>query len=390
MAQLVGRIVSDDNEFKSTLGHLMRSGAMSMAVMADTVTRESAATDIIVVDIRGELNASMQLVEKLRGWAPASFIIAVANEADPNLILKAMRAGVSEFLVHPPTDDTFNEAIRHAITRRDQSQEAAAVARTMVFLGGKGGSGTTTVAVNSGVDVARMSGRPTMIVDLKAGLGEVALFLGVRPKYSLIDAIDNLSRLDRHVLQSLVVKHKSGLEILAGSDHFDRPGPSDAAAIGDLFRVLSRSYDYILVDAGNQVNPQSVAVLGSAELIFIVVTPDVPSIRNAQRLISRLRQLGAQKDRVRIVLNRAAEPFPIPPKQIETALGQKIHHMFLSDYKIVSTALNSGVPLAQSGKTELATQFDRFSRDLLAPPKEEVAAGAPKKVASLSRTGWVW
>ena len=107
-------------------------------------------------------------------------------------------------------------------------------------------------------------------------------------------------------------------------------------------------------------------------------------------MISRLRQLGAHKDRVRIVLNRAMEPFPIPPKQIETALGQKIHHMFLSDYKIVSTALNSGVPLAQSGKTELATQFDRFSRELLSPPKEEASSGTPKKVASLSRTGWLW
>jgi pilus assembly protein CpaE len=390
MAQLVGRIVSDDNEFKSTLGRLMRSGTTPMAIMADTVTRESAATDIIVVDVRGELHASMQLVEQLRGWSPASFIIAIANEADPNLILKAMRAGVSEFLVYPPTEDAFNEAIRHAITRRDQSNEAASVARLMVFLGGKGGSGTTTVAVNSAVDIARLSKSPTMIVDLKPGLGEVALFLGVRPKYSLVDAIDNLSRLDKHVLQSLVVKHKSGLDILAGSDHFDRPGPSDATAIGDVFRVLARHYDYILVDAGNLINPQSVAVLGNAELVFIVVTPDVPSIRNGQRLISRLRQLGAHKDRVRIVLNRAMEPFPIPPKQIETALGQKIHHMFLSDYKIVSTALNSGVPLAQSGKTELATQFDRFSRELLSPPKEEVSSGTPKKVASLSRTGWLW
>ena len=390
MAHLAGRIVSDDNDFRAQIGRLMRSGSIPIAVMAETLTRESAATDIIVVDIRGEMTAAMQMVEQLRAWAPASFIIAVANAADPNLILKAMRAGVSEFLVYPPTEDSFNEAIRHAVARREQSQEALAIARTMVFFGGKGGSGTTTIAVNSAVDVARLSKRPTIIIDLKAGLGEVALFLGVRPKYTLLDAIENLSRLDKHMLQSLVVKHKSGLEILSGSDQFDRPGPGDGSAISDVLKVLSRHYEYILVDGGNQINPQSVAVLGAAELVFLVVTPDVPSIRNAQRLISRLRQLGAPKERVRIVLNRAAEPFPIPPKQIETALGQKIHHMFLSDYKIVSTALNSGVPLAQSGKTELATQFDRFSRELLSPLKEEDAAGAPKKVAGGSRTGWVW
>ena len=390
MSHLAGRIVSDDNDFRAQLGRLMRTGAIPIAVMAEPLSRDTAATDILVVDIRGDLSTSMQLVEQLRGWAPNSFIISVGGAADPNVILKAMRAGVNEFLVYPPTEDNFNEAIRHAVQRREQSHEAAMVARTIVFFGGKGGSGTTTVAVNSAVDVARMSKQPTLIVDLKAGLGEVALFLGVRPKYTLTDAIDNLARLDKHVLQSLVVKHKSGLEILAGSDHFDRPGPADGSAITDVFRMLSRHYEHILVDAGNQINPQSVAVLGTAELVFLVVTPDVPSIRNAQRLMSRLRQLGVPKERIRIVLNRAAEPFPIPPKQIETALGQKIHHMFLSDYKIVSTALNSGVPIAQSGKTELASQFDRFSRDLLTPAKEEVEMTSTKKAAGGSRTGWVW
>ena len=142
-----------------------------------------------------------------------------------------MRAGVNEFLTWPPTDESFNDAIRRAAvapairtrTRRSPRPWYSSVA--------KGGAGTTTVAVNCGVDIARLGKRPTVIVDLKAGLGEVALFLGVRPKYSLLDAIDNLPRLDRHMLQSLVVKHKSGLEILAGSDQFDRPLPPTLARL---------------------------------------------------------------------------------------------------------------------------------------------------------------
>jgi hypothetical protein len=71
---------------------------------------------------------------------------------------------------------------------------------------------------------------------------------------------------------------------------------------------------------------------------------------------------------VRLLLNRAAEPFPIPPKQIEGALGHPIHHTFPSDYKTVSTALNSGVPLALSGDTDLASQFDSFTRGILGTP----------------------
>ena len=104
-----------------------------------------------------------------------------------------------------------------------------------------------------------------MIVDLKPGLGEVALFLGVRPRYSVLDAIDNLHRLDREFLRELVMKHKSGLEILAGSDQFDRPGAADGGAIEELFRLLARQYEYIVVDAGSQINSCTVAALYAAD-----------------------------------------------------------------------------------------------------------------------------
>src|SRR5258705_206196 len=178
-------------------------------------------------------------------------------------------------------------------------------------------------------------------------------------------AIDNLHRLDREFLKELVLKHKSGLEILAGSDQFDRPGAADGGAIEELFRLLARQYEYIIVDAGSQINSCTVAALYTADTIFLVANPDVPSIRNAQRLLDRVRQLGACGERVRILLNRAAEPYPIPPKQIEGALGHPIHHTFPSDYKTVSTALNSGVPLALTGNSDIASQFDHFTRQIL-------------------------
>ena len=135
-----------------------------------------------------------------------------------------MRAGANEFFVWPPAEDVFQGAIRRTAARRETTQGARATATTLVFFGAKGGAGTTTVAVNCGVELARLSKKSTVIVDLKSGLGEVALFLGVRPRYTLLDGIDNLHRLDREFLRELVVKHKSGLEILAGSDQFDRPG----------------------------------------------------------------------------------------------------------------------------------------------------------------------
>jgi len=248
---------------------------------------------------------------------------------------------------------------------------------THVFLGAKGGSGTTTVSVNCAVELARLTKRPTIIVDLKPSLGEVALFLGVRPRFTMLDAIENLHRLDRDFIKELVARHKSGLDILAGSEQFDRPNAQDAGPIEEVLRALARVYDFIIVDAGNSLSSCSLAALYGADSIFLVTNPDVPSIRNAQRFIDRIRQLGAGGERIRVLLNRAAEEQLIAPKQIESALGYSIHHTFGSDYQTVSNALNSGVPLALANHSELAVQFDSFTRSLI--NAGEVAAAPAEK-----------
>ncbi len=396
MAQLVGLIVSDDDGFRKQIGRMLRSGVVPVSVVDAAGSRsgllkDGIAADVVIVDIRGDAPSAMASIERLRAGAPGAGVFAVASSAEPDLILQAMRAGANEFFIFPPAEETFYGAIRRTAARRETTQGARSAATTLVFFGAKGGAGTTTIAVNCGVELARTGKRSTVIVDLKPGLGEVALFLGVKPRYSVLDAIDNLHRLDREFLRELVVKHKSGLEILAGSDHFDRPGAADCTAIEELFRLLTRQYEYVVIDAGSQINSCTVAALYASDRMFLVANPDVPSLRNAQRLLERVRELGAAGERVRLLLNRAAEPYPIPPKQIEAALGHPIHHTFPSDYKTVSAALNSGVPLAMAGNSELATQFDQFTRRVLDPNAEPTPPAAPKRsLLGLDRIASIW
>ena len=391
MAQLVGLIVSEEEEFRKLIGRLLRSGPVPVSVIDERVLREGTPPDLVIVDIRADASSTMAGIERLRAASPGAGIFAVATSGDPDLILQSMRAGANEFFVWPPAEEVFQTAVRRTAARRETTQGVKPTATTLVFFGAKGGAGTTTVAVNCGVELARLSKKPTVILDLKAGLGEVSLFLGVRPRYTLLDGIDNLHRLDREFLKELVAKHKSGLEILAGSDQFDRPGATDGGAIEELLRLLARQYEYIVVDAGSQINSCTVAALYAADIMFLVANPDVPSIRNAQRLLDRVRQLGACGERVRVLLNRATEPYPIPPKQIENALGHPIHHTFPSDYKTVSTALNSGVPLALTGNSDIATQFDRFTRKVLDPSADAPALPASKRgILGLEKLASIW
>ena len=381
MAQLAVSILSHDEQCKREMSRLLRACGVPVAILEERRAGDASACDMFIVDIRSDASSGMATIERLRASHLATnvAIFAIAASPDPELILQAMRAGANEFFAWTSSnggrsfEESFQGAVRRTAARRDA---ASAGARqpcvTHVFLGAKGGAGTTTVTVNSAVEIARLTKRPTAVIDLKQGLSEVALFLGVRPRFTVLDAIENLHRLDRDFLRELMTRHKSGLDILAGSEQFDRPNAQDAGAIEELLRVLGKIYDYIIIDAGNVINACAVASLYAADTVFLIANPDVPSIRNAQRVVDRVRQLGAGSERVKVLLNRVSDQQLIAPKQIETALGLGIHHSFISDYRTVSTALNSGVPLTLTNHSELASQFGTFTRLLVGV--EEVAA----------------
>jgi pilus assembly protein CpaE len=388
MAQLTAQVVSYDEEFKRQVARLLRAGGVPVGIVEGR-SPEGSAPDLVVVDIRSDASSGMAAIERLRAGSSTLAIFAIATTAEPQLILQSMRAGANEFFpwntaegtaAGRETEESFHGAVRRTAARR----EAASAGNkqpcvTHTFLGAKGGAGTTTVAVNCGVELARLTKRPTIVVDLKTCLGEVALFLGVRPRFTVLDAVENLHRLDKDFLKELVAKHKSGLDILAGSEQFDRPNAQDAPAVEELLRVLSKTYDYVIIDAGNVINACNAAALYASDTIFLVTNPDVPSIRNAQRLVERVRQLGAGGERIKVLLNRASDQHLIAPKQIETALGYGIHHTFGSDYRTVSTALNSGVPLTLTNSTEIASQFDNFTRHLVGLTVEEAKPQPEKK-----------
>jgi pilus assembly protein CpaE len=299
--------------------------------------------------------------------------VAIASVSEPESILQAMRAGANEFFVWPEgssvAPESIQEGIREAIKKtslrlNSAGQDGAESSHVLSFFGTKGGVGTTTIAVNCATELARLSKRPTLIVDLNPFIGEVGLFLGVRPRFTVVDALDSVDRLDTVFLKRLVATHKSGLDIMAGSELVDRPNARDGERMQELFGVLKESYPYIVLDAGGLTNSSAASALFGSDASFLVTNPDVASIRNTRRMIDRMRKMGAGPDRVRLLLNRTSDNPAFAPDQIEEVVGRPVDHSFPSDYRTVSEALNSGVPLTTTNNTELAAEFGRFMRKL--------------------------
>ena len=378
MAQLTVLISSTDSDFRAHLTKCLRASGTSVALVDERHAAANPPT-LTVVDIRHGAR-TVEAIERLRASWPTATIFAIASSAQPEQILQAMRAGANEYLAWP-LDESFTAAIRRT-AERSRPKDGSRNSSVLSFFGVKGGAGTTTIAVNSAIEIARISKKPTLIIDLHQFIGEVALFLGVRPRFTLVDALDNLHRIDSEFLRELVVKHKTGLDILAGGEQADRPGSQDAGNFEQLLQTLGRSYDYIIIDAGLVTGPCSDVAVFAADSIYLVANPDIASVRNAHRVVDRLEQLGAGKDRLRMLLNRMSDQHDIGPKQIESTLGFSLFSVFPSDYSTVSAALNSGVPLTLSNHSDLAAQFAAFTRQIVIPDRNAVTAEQPRARAS--------
>lgn len=233
------------------------------------------------------------------------------------------------------------------------------------YLGTKGGTGTTTLAVNGAADIRRLTRKPTVIVDLKTGPGDVSLFLGLRPRHSVLDAIDHLSWMDPGAVSKYVIHHECGLHVLAAGDEFGRPASRDVDGIEQMLRCLNAFYDFVIVDVGSTLSTCGAMALQLSETVMLVANPDVPCLRNLQRLVDAVKLTGVGGDRLKVVLNRASEFGVLSTGQIARVLGLSIDYSVNSDYRTVASAVNSGVPVsALRGSAELHQQLDAIARSL--------------------------
>jgi pilus assembly protein CpaE len=240
------------------------------------------------------------------------------------------------------------------------------------FLGTKGGTGTTTLAVNAAADLCRITRRSTVIVDLKNGPGDVALFLGLRPRHSFLTALDHLAWIDPATLSRFVVEHDCGLHVLAAGDEFGRPGLRDVEAVDQTLRALNSIYDYVILDVGTALMMPAAPALQLSDTILLVANPDVPCLRNLQRLIDAVKAAGVPGERLQIVLNRCSEFGVLSTTQIERVLGFNISFSVNSDYRTVASAVNSGVPVSTLRSSELNAQIEMLARAIAASRQREV------------------
>ncbi len=329
---LVGVEPSVEEELRTALRGALITAFPDLAA-ADDARAVALQAAVAVVSVSSNRKALFRIVSPLA--AAGAHVIVIGPDKDPDLILRAMREGAREFLTAGETAKLVNAV-------REQARPPAASSGSVVAVfPAKGGVGATSIAANLAGVCAR-NGDRACLVDLDLAMGDALAFLDLAGGYAISDVIANMQRIDRGLLDASVLRHRSGVHVLAQTEKMQEAAGIDTASISRLIPFLRQHYDISILDGLRTLDDHAVAALDSCDQVLLVVTQEVPAVRRAQRCVSFLRQLGHDDARVRLIVNRYSKSAEVKTELIADTVGLPVSATIASDYAALIRSINRG------------------------------------------------
>jgi pilus assembly protein CpaE len=340
--------------------------------------------DICLVDFDRDRPSAIATSERLHEKLPNTAIFAISSNSQPNLIIEAMRCGCTEYVVKPADREQLLEAVaRVGGRKREKHQQFSG--QVLAFLGAKGGSGVTTLATHLGALLAKSFLRRTVLIDLHPNCGESALFLGLtKHQYHFYELAESVDRLDSDLLQSYVLHHSSGLDLLPAPDFSEPERHVRTEFIGQAIDFVRTRYEFVVVDCAPGLNDQNIEVLRRSDHVYVVAVPEVPALRNVARILDYFSHHELSQDKVNVVINRhQAKNNAISDAEIEKAIRRKIFWKVPNAYQTVIRTINSGDPTGAMSDSEVVRSLSSWAEALGA----KASMPAQKKKSSKSFLG---
>ena len=297
--------------------------------------------DVILLEITRLREPLEAVVKRLRSTSGQPAVFALHNSAQPDLILSALRAGVSEFL-YPPIAEPLKQALeRLGEARQKASEKVLRGGKTLGFLSAKGGCGATTVACHVAKALAQMNAGKVLLADIDLQAGMIGFLLKTNSDYSVADAVNNLQRLDLSYWRGLVTNGTPNLEVITA--------PTAPAAkqlpIGHIKQVLAFArthYDWSIIDLGRNVTAGTLSILDVIDETYLVTTPEVPALHSAKQIIQVLLDAGYSRSQLHLLLNRATRRTDVTIEELETMMGLPVHATIANDFEAFYEAFSEG------------------------------------------------
>ena len=303
---------------------------------------------IVLLDLPPAYDDALTAAGNFKLDAPESALFLLSNSLDPQLLLRAIRAGAQEVLKKPVDRALLQEAIER-VSRSGAARSAGVTqARSIITVfSNKGGVGVTTVAANLAVSLkTQYEVKSVALADFDQASGDSANVMGLKAERSISDLL-RTQRLDTAALHMNLLRHVSGVSVLAQPDDLGQSEPITPAQAGEILDSLSSSFEAIVVDAPHSFDEVSLELFDRSSTILVLVELSIPSIRAARRALEVFDRLHytSVPGRVQVVVNRYAggREF-ITLDQLQETLGVRPFATIENDYRRVFASVNAGRP----------------------------------------------
>jgi pilus assembly protein CpaE len=305
--------------------------------------------DLIVIDeVAGDPAA---VVEQLDAAAPEIPVLVLLESDNPAMAQACILAGARAYLFRPFEPDNLVDLIRRIYEKEDRRrrkaspQNSSKSGRMIAVHGPKGGVGTTTIAVNLAVAIYQQTDLRVVLVDGSLLSGDVAVAMNIANENSIADVVAHLRELDGDLLNETVLKHSAGIWVLPAPSELERAEVINGEETTAVLAALRAHYDVVVVDTASRPDEHLLAALDQSDVVLVVCTPEIASLKNAARFLALAHELGYGDDKLKLTINRLSSHGSIPLKDIESNLRHKMAYGLPSDGIPVIEALNAGEPV---------------------------------------------
>jgi pilus assembly protein CpaE len=326
---------------------------------AGAVVNALSVHDVDAVLLHEDLGpiTAMDLARDLGVRWPHVGIVLIVRNRSPDILRSALQSGARDVLSLPLSFEELQAGLRgaatwsRAVTERislDAEDQTAGVGGTMIAVAGaKGGVGTTTVAVRLALDAAVNRGtRSICLVDFDLQAGDVGILLDLNHRRSIADLLEVADDISPRHLEETLYVHPSGLRVLLAPGEGERGEEVNAAVARQILGAIKFRYDVVVVDVGSVVTEGNAVAVEMADEVLVLTTPDVPSLRAANRLIALWERLQVRKsDSVKVVINRVNKTLEVQPDLVKKVVNAPLAKVVIpSGFKELEPAVNTGVP----------------------------------------------
>lgn len=342
--------------------------------------------ELTLWSLNGHAESSIEAVGRMAHDFPGLYLVAMSERGDADIILKTIRAGAHDFLRKPVAAEDLRAATEKALkVRPPLREEAGGGGRVVSVFSNKGGNGTTTIAVNLADALVRSQGKKVVLVDLVLAHGDLTMFFNANPVYSILDLARSAEKADQEFLHSLLLKHDSGVYILADPPMIEDAEQITAAQVKEILAALRSMFDFVIVDTPHLFDERTLTTLDMSDDILLVSLLDLPALRNTQKCLDLFGRIGLRDERIRLVLSRYLPGGEITPQRVAQILGCEVFFAVPNDYPTVISSINRGRLLGDIASGKEVTESFRKMSALLANGGKGVPAAPAKKRGVLGR-----